>query len=130
MNTTATPDPRPVLVTSGTGKTGRRVAARLSAAGRAVRVGSRHGQPRFDWHDRSTWGPALDDTSAAYLAYSPDIGFTGAADIVGDLARTAVDAGVRRLVLLSGRGEEGAQRGERLVQSSGADWTIVRAAVF
>jgi uncharacterized protein YbjT (DUF2867 family) len=33
-------------------------------------------------------------------------------------------------VLLSGRGEEGAQRAERLVQSSGADWTIVRAAVF
>jgi uncharacterized protein YbjT (DUF2867 family) len=130
MNTTATADPRPVLVTSGTGKTGRRVAARLSAAGRAVRIGSRQGQPPFDWHDRSTWGPALDGTSAAYLAYSPDLGFAGAADIVGDVARTAVDAGVRRLVLLSGRGEEGAQRGERLVQSSGADWTIVRAAVF
>ena len=33
-------------------------------------------------------------------------------------------------MLLSGRGEQGAQRAERLVQSSGADWTIVRAAVF
>jgi len=95
-----------------------------------VRIGSRQGQPPFDWHDPATWGPALDGTAAAYLAYSPDIGFTGAADIVGDVARTAVAAGVRRLVLLSGRSEDGAQRAERLVQSSGADWTIVRAAVF
>src|SRR5215207_9278649 len=128
MHTTS--EPRPILVTGGTGKTGRRVAARLPAAGRPVRIGSRHGRPPFDWHDPATWGPALDGTSAAYLAYSPDIGFAGAADIVGNVARTAVDAGVRRIVLLSGRGEEGAQRAERLVQSSGAEWTIVRAAVF
>ena len=128
MNRTS--EPRPILVTGGTGKTGRRVAARLTAAGRPVRIGSRQGQPPFDWHDPATWGPALDGTAAAYLAYSPDIGFTGAADIVGDVARTAVTAGVRRLVLLSGRSEDGAQRAERLVQSSGADWTIVRAAVF
>jgi uncharacterized protein YbjT (DUF2867 family) len=126
----ATSEPSPILVTGGTGKTGRRVAARLTAAGRPVRIGSRHGQPPFDWHDQATWGPALDGTVAAYLAYSPDLAFAGAADIVGNVARTAVDAGVRRLVLLSGRGEEGAQRAERLVRSSGADWTIVRAAVF
>jgi len=130
MNQTTSTDPRPVLVTGGTGKTGRRVAARLRAAGRPVRIGSRNGQPPFDWHDRTTWGPALDGAGAAYLAYSPDLGFTGAADIVGDLARTAVAAGVRRLVLLSGRGEAGAARGEQLVRDSGADWTIVRAAVF
>ena len=117
MNTTS--ESRPILVTGGTGKTGRRVAARLTAAGRPVRIGSRQGQPPFDWHDPATWGPALDGTAAAYLAYSPDIGFAGAADIVGDVARTAVDAGVRRLVLLSGRGEEGAERAERLVQASG-----------
>src|SRR5215216_3284820 len=128
MNATTT-DPRPILVTAGTGKTGRRVAARLSAAGRAVRIGSRQGQPPFDWHDPATWGPALEGTAAAYLAYSPDIGFPGAADIVADVAGTAVDRGVRRLVLLSGRGEAGAQRAEQRVQSSGADWTIVRAAM-
>src|SRR5215470_3374777 len=93
--------PRPILVTSGTGKTGRRVAARLTAAGRPVRIGSRQGRPPFDWHDRATWGPALDGVGAAYLAYSPDLGFTGAADIVGQLADAAVAAGVRRLVLLS-----------------------------
>jgi uncharacterized protein YbjT (DUF2867 family) len=33
-------------------------------------------------------------------------------------------------VLLSGRGEEAAQQAERLVQSSGLGWTMVRAAWF
>jgi uncharacterized protein YbjT (DUF2867 family) len=37
---------------------------------------------------------------------------------------------VRRLVLLSGRGEDGARLGEQAVQESGAEWTIVRASWF
>jgi uncharacterized protein YbjT (DUF2867 family) len=37
---------------------------------------------------------------------------------------------VRRLVLLPGRGEEGAREAELRVQESGADWTIVRCAFF
>jgi uncharacterized protein YbjT (DUF2867 family) len=47
---------------------------------------------------------------------------------VGTFADLAVARGVRRLVLLSGRGEEGARRGEQALQRSGADWTIVRSA--
>jgi uncharacterized protein YbjT (DUF2867 family) len=121
---------RPVLVTGGTGKSGRRVAVRLRAAGRPVRIGSRTGEPRFDWHDRATWPAALDGAGAVYLAYAPDLSFSGAAGLVGELARAAVDTGAGRLVLLSGRGEEGAQRAERLIIDCGAPWTIVRAAVF
>jgi uncharacterized protein YbjT (DUF2867 family) len=41
-----------------------------------------------------------------------------------------VKSGVRKLVLLSGRGEVEAQRCERIVQQSGIDWTIVRASWF
>jgi uncharacterized protein YbjT (DUF2867 family) len=37
---------------------------------------------------------------------------------------------VRRLVLLSGRGEEEAQRCERIVCASGLEWTVVRASWF
>ncbi len=48
----------------------------------------------------------------------------------GDLARLAVRKGVKRLVLLSGRGEPEAQRAEQALQASGADWTIVRASWF
>ena len=43
------------LVLGGTGKTGRRVVQRLTARGLPTRVGSRAGDPRFDWEDRSTW---------------------------------------------------------------------------
>jgi uncharacterized protein YbjT (DUF2867 family) len=42
----------------------------------------------------------------------------------------AVKSGVQRLVLLSGRGEEEAQRCEQIVQNAGADWTILRASWF
>ena len=37
---------------------------------------------------------------------------------------------MRRLVLLSGRGEEEAQRAEQDVMGSGIDWTILRASWF
>ncbi|MEZ4571761.1 MAG: hypothetical protein R2849_15790 [Thermomicrobiales bacterium] len=43
--------------------------------------------------------------------------------------KVALDSGARRLVLLSGRGEEEAQRAEEVLQAFGADWTIVRAGV-
>jgi uncharacterized protein YbjT (DUF2867 family) len=119
-----------VLVTGATGKTGRRIAARLDAAGVPVRAGSRGGVPPFDWADRSTWQDALRGVGAAYLTYFPDLAVPGAAETVGELAELAVGLGVRRLVLLSGRGEVGAQHGEQLVQASGADWTVVRSAWF
>ena len=52
--------PAPTLVLNGTGKVGRRVVERLTARGLPVRIGSRSGEPRFDWEDRSTWGPVLE----------------------------------------------------------------------
>jgi uncharacterized protein YbjT (DUF2867 family) len=45
---------KPTLVLGGRGKTGRRVVERLTAAGRPVRVGSRSGQPPFDWENQTT----------------------------------------------------------------------------
>lgn len=119
-----------IFITSGTGKTGRRIVERLRATGHDVRVGSRSGHPPFDWTDSTTWQPALDGATAVYLAYHPDLTVPGAADTVAEVARLATRSGARRLVLLSGRGEEGAQRAERLVQAAGADWTVVRCAWF
>ncbi|WP_370943107.1 NmrA family transcriptional regulator [Amycolatopsis sp. cg5] len=115
------------LITGGTGKTGGRVAQRL---GDDARVGSRQGSPAFDWEDRSTWEPALEGMDAAYLSYFPDLAVPGAAETVGAFAELAVAQGAKRLVLLSGRGEEGAEAGERAVQAYGADWTILRASWF
>ena len=118
------------LVVGGNGKTGRRVAQRLAARGVPVRVGSRSGVPPFDWNDRSTWAPAVRNVRSAYVAYHPDLALPGAAETVGTFARLAVKNGVRRLVLLSGRGEGGALLGEQAVQASGAEWTILRSTWF
>lgn len=127
---TQTPTPRPVLLAGGTGKTGRRVAERLDALGLPVRIGSRRADPPFDWDEPRTWAAALDGVGAVFMTYAPDLAFPGGAEAVDALARQAVAAGVRRVVLLSGRGEEEAVRAEDLVKASGADWTIVRCAVF
>jgi uncharacterized protein YbjT (DUF2867 family) len=118
------------LITGGTGKTGRRVAERLEARGLPVRIGSRSGAPAFDWEDRSTWAAALDGAGAAYVSFYPDLAVPGAAETIEAFTEAALAAGTRRLVLLSGRGEEEAQRAERIVQASDADWTIVRCSWF
>ena len=118
------------LVLGGTGKTGRRVAERLTARGVPVRIGSRSGQPPFDWEDRSTWAPVLADVTSVYVAYAPDAGFPGAAETIEAFARLAVSSGARRLVLLTGRGESGALRSEQALQAAGPDWTVVRSSFF
>jgi uncharacterized protein YbjT (DUF2867 family) len=119
-----------VLVTGGTGKTGRRVAQRLADRGVGVRIGSRGASPPFDWTDPTTWAAAVDGVTSVYLTYQPDVAMPGAAEAVGGLARLAVDAGARRLVLLSGRGEEKAWPAERAVREAGTAWTVLRASWF
>jgi uncharacterized protein YbjT (DUF2867 family) len=121
---------KPILVLGGTGKTGGRVAARLAARAAPVRIGSRSAEPPFDWQDQTTWAPALRDVAAVYVAYWPDLGAPGAAAAIRAFAEQAVQGGVRRLVLLSGRGEEEAQRSEEELTASGADWTILRSSWF
>jgi uncharacterized protein YbjT (DUF2867 family) len=118
------------LVLGGTGKTGRRVAQRLTALGYPVRAGSRSGRPRFDWQDRATWGPALDGVAAVYVCYYPDLATPGAVEAVGSFAELAVRSQVRRLVLLAGRGEPDAELAEQAVRDSGAELTILRSAWF
>ncbi len=120
---------KPTLVLGGTGKIGRRVAERLAARGIPVRVGSRSGEPRFDWDDRSTWAPALEGVGSAYVAHYWDA-LPGAAETLGAFADLAVESGVRRLVLLSGRGEDEAERAERAVRASGAELTVLRSTWF
>ena len=118
------------LVLGSTGKTGRRVAARLKARGVNVRLGSRSALPPFDWATEATWDACLTGVDSAYISYSPDLAMPGAADSIRSLSDLAKRRGVKHLVLLSGRGEEEAQACERIVQDSGVDWTIVRASWF
>jgi len=119
-----------ILITGGTGKTGRRVAARLQQRGLPVRIGSRSGQPPFDWTDASTWPAAVQGASAVYLTYVPDLAVPGSVERVSEFVTLARQNGVRQIVLLSGRGEEEAQHAEQVVRASGLEWTIVRASWF
>lgn len=64
------------------------------------------------------------------MSYAPDLAIPGAAEAIRELVAMAVELGVRRLVLRSGRGEEEAQRCERIVQNAGIEWTVVRASWF
>jgi uncharacterized protein YbjT (DUF2867 family) len=118
------------LVLGGTGKTGRRVAKRLTAQGLPVRIGSRTGEPPFNWENHDTWAPALHGIEAAYVSYYPDLAAPGAPAAIRSFTDLPAAAGVRRLVLLSGRGEHEAQACEQVVQESGAEWTIVRSSWF
>ncbi len=118
------------LVVGGTGKTGRRVAERLRGRGVPVRIGSRSAAIPFDWERPETWRPAVAGVRAAYVAYYPDLAVPGAVERVRAFAAEAVGSGVRRLVLLSGRGEEAAALGEQAVRECGAEWSILRAAWF
>jgi len=120
----------PILVLGATGKTGRRVAAGLAAKGIGVRLGSRSATPPFDWHNEAGWDACLEGVEAAYITYSPDLAMPGATDAIRAFVERAKQQGLKRLVLLSGRGEEEAQACERIVQASGIDWTIVRASWF
>ncbi|WP_327095704.1 NAD(P)H-binding protein [Nocardia vinacea] len=128
--TNSTSHQRLILVTGGTGKTGSRVATRLRQAGHPIRIGSRAAEIPFDWADRSTWTPALFGVDAVYIAFQPDLAVPGAPETIRAFTNAAKVNGVRKLVLLSGRGEPEAVACEQIVQGSGLDWTIVRCSFF
>jgi len=119
-----------VLILGGTGKTGRRIATLLEAKGVPTRIGSRSAVPAFDWNNESNWDECLAGVESAYINYAPDLAMPGATDSISAFVARASQAGVKHLVLLSGRGEEEAQACERIIQGSGIDWTIVRASWF
>lgn len=122
--------PPTYLVLGATGKTGRRVTQRLLQRGYAVRQGSRRASRPFDWDHPQTWGAALEGITALYVSYAPDLAAPGASEKIHALVEQALQAGVQRLVLLSGRGEEEAQRCEALIQRHDVSWTVVRASWF
>ncbi|WP_437077007.1 NmrA family NAD(P)-binding protein [Streptomyces sp. enrichment culture] len=128
MNGTTRTKDRTLVVTGASGRTGSRVARAAEAAGMTVRAASR--ATGFDWADRTTWAGALRGADAAWLAHPADVGAPGTAEAVAGLAEAALSLGVRRLVLLSARGEDQALPAEEALRASGADWTVVRAAWF
>ncbi|WP_193045497.1 NAD(P)H-binding protein [Mycolicibacterium baixiangningiae] len=121
------------LVLGATGKTGRRVAARLRLRGTPVRAASRSSQTLFDWSAPDTWNEALRGVTAAYVVPPPVPG------PVHDFVARAQAAGVTRLALLSGRGADtygdstfglDMRDAEDAVRASTLEWTILRSNNF
>ncbi|GAA1185244.1 NAD(P)H-binding protein [Streptomyces hebeiensis] len=121
------------LVLGATGKTGRRVVARLRLRGTPVRAASRSSRTRFDWTDPGGWDEALRGVAVAYVV-AP-----GVPGPVHEFVARAEAAGVRRLVLLSGRGADtwgdstfglDMRSAEDAVRGSALEWTVLRASNF
>lgn len=123
----------PVLVLGATGKSGRRVAARLRLHGAPVRAASRSSATPFDWSDPDGWDAALTGIAAVYVVAPPIPG------PVHEFVGRAQTAGVQRLVLLSGRGADtwgdsafgvDMRSAEDAVRGSALEWTILRPNNF
>ncbi len=120
----------PILIIGKNGKTGTRVNQRLQSLGYETRAVSRSTSPTFDWENSDTWRPAIKDTRSAYVTYQPDLAVPNAEATIKEFVQLAKDVGLEHIVLLSGRGEDGAQRAENVVKTSGLSWNIVRASWF
>jgi uncharacterized protein YbjT (DUF2867 family) len=95
--------PSSTLVLGGTGKTGSRVAAKLTKLGLSVRTAAPNGADvRFDWDDPTTHSAALADVDRVYLV-APVLraDFAGQVSSFLDLAEAA---GVRHVTYISAFG--------------------------
>ncbi|KQC31145.1 NAD(P)H-binding protein [Flagellimonas eckloniae] len=119
-----------ILVLGGKGKTGRRVAERLTQKGHNVRIGSRSENPAFDWDKPAGWPTVLEGIERVYITYQPDLAVPGAKEAIEAFVKVAKEKGIQKLVLLSGKGEIEAERCEQLVINSGLDYTVIRASWF
>ncbi|MDV6243624.1 SDR family oxidoreductase [Rhodococcus opacus] len=133
----------PILITGGTGTLGRQVVPLLRAAGRDVRVLSRHGREpgdgveylAGDLFEGKGIEPALEGVEIVlHLAGGPK----GDEVATRNLVEAASRAGVQHLVYISVIGADGVPLGwfgsklaaERAVADSGVPWTTLRAAQF
>ncbi|HEY3841880.1 MAG TPA: ergot alkaloid biosynthesis protein [Acidimicrobiales bacterium] len=124
-----------ILVTGGTGKTGRRVVEALREQGALGVPAARSVPPggvRFDWADPASWSAALDGVRAAYLVAPAAIG--NASETMISFVETAIERGVERFVLLSGSPIEagGPMTGKvhAWLQTSDAEWAVLRPSWF
>jgi uncharacterized protein YbjT (DUF2867 family) len=124
------------LLLGGTGKTARRIAPRLRAAGATVRTAARAGADvRFDWDDPSTHASALDGADALYLV-PPALRLDHGPQVAALLDR-AQAAGVRHVTYLSARGVDQAppELGPRAIEKnlegrSNLTYSILRPSWF
>lgn len=125
-----------VLVTGGTGTTGRRLAALLRGHGVPVRVASRRpgrgtGYAVFDWTDPATYPAAVAGAESVYLVRPPAT-VTAPLPLLRQFLATALDAGVRRVVLLHSTvtGPAGVPEAAAAVEQTVPEWAILCPSWF
>lgn len=120
-----------ILVLGANGKTGRRVIERLEQINNIeIRKGSRSEKIPFDWENPESWQNVLQDIDIVYITFQPDLAIPSAVETITKFTTIATQQGVRKMVLLSGRGEKEAQICEEIVKTNARNWTIVRASWF
>jgi ergot alkaloid biosynthesis protein len=126
-----------ILVTGGSGKTGRRLAQNLLSRGIKARIASRGMSSgsqsiRFDWLDDSTYDAALTDVKAAYLVAPANV--TSPLAAMQPFLERALNAGVERFVLLSASilEEGGPMMGEvhSFLKTHAPQWVVLRPTWF
>jgi uncharacterized protein YbjT (DUF2867 family) len=123
-----------VLVLGATGTTGSRVSRGLRTRDVTLRQASRTARDttRFDWREPTTWQHALEGVQRLYLV--PPTDGSDPAPVVGRFLSVAVDAGVRRVVLLSSSALKPAPDGPGalpgLVRAAMPEWTVLRPSWF
>ncbi|WP_437080731.1 NAD(P)H-binding protein [Streptomyces sp. enrichment culture] len=126
-----------ILVVGGAGKTGRRIVRNLQMGDRPVRAtSSRVGEVRLDLADKRTWAPALSGVTSVYLMIPSSRMDLASRKVVQEFSSQAAEAGVRRIVLLSGIGvgiaddSHPLKKAEDELRASGVEWTILRPTWF
>jgi len=113
-----------IVVIGGTGKTGSRVVKNLEASGYNVRVVGQKTSPALDWENTETYDAVLEGMDRAYIVYYPDLAVPGSRDAITTLTEKAIVAGLKKVVLLSGKGETEAEACEEIVANSGLNYTF------
>lgn len=118
------------LIIGSSGKTGSRILSKLKQEGYPVRLGSRNAGPPFDWEKPESWNDVLQGINQVYISFQPDLAVPSSLEAIKTLVQVCQKNQVKRLVLLSGRGEPEARACEQIVQNSGLEWTILRSSWF
>lgn len=122
-----------ILITGGTGNTGRPLTEALRERGANTRVASRRPGPDgvpFDWTDPRTHARALTGVRSVYLTPPPMT--LDPMPVVGPFLEAARTAGVRRVVLLGSLvvlGSPGPQQLEEAVRSF-PEWVVLLPSGF